>query len=262
VSTSNLLRCNIPADWLTEFGQCLYDWQGLETAILALFAAAASVWFLQKQINQAQAHHSDDIMRKHTAARLTLPLALAAVSEVVQNIANHVSDEFETYGPDGYSKSFDAILRDDGVRTNFSPISLQSDVLESFERFVESLDRAEDIRHVAELVATIQILLSRYNGFDLKQAAAQHNLSGLLLDAAKVKLLNEKIYNYARFVDGTSFGIVGVLTPSEAWDEIHEKAQSLVIRRQSPDIFFTELRRRIDGYKEHNISPWNEKFEG
>jgi hypothetical protein len=189
-----------------------------------------------------------------------VPLALAAISELVQTIANHGADEFETYGPDGLSKSFDAILRDDGVRKNFTPASLPRDVLQSLERFVESLDRSEDIRHVAELVASIQIMLSRYNGFDLKQAGTQRNLAGLLLDAGKVKLLNEKIYNYARFVDDSSFGIVGVMDEKAAWDEIHGQAQSLVFTRQSPDIFFPDFKRRIDGHKEHNTSPWNEKF--
>jgi hypothetical protein len=260
MSASGIVRCNIPTDWTSNFSQCLYDWQGLEAGVLALIAAIIGVVLLQGQIKQERVHRADDISRRHNAARLTLPLALAAVSELVDTIAEQVSDEFETYGPDGFSKSFDAILRDDGVRTKFEAVSLSSETLESFQSFVESLDRAEDIRHMAELVASIQILLSRYNSFDLKQPGARNNLAGLLIDAAKVKLLNEKIFNYARFVDDSSFGIVGVVAPEQAWDAIHGKAQSLVFHRQSPDVFFPDLQNRIDGYKEHAVSPWNEKF--
>jgi hypothetical protein len=113
---------------------------------------------------------------------------------------------------------------------------------------------------VAELVASVQILLSRFNDFDLTQPAAQQSLAGLLLDAAKVRLLTDKIYNYARFVDDSSFGIVGVLEPAAAWDQIHGKAQGLVFHRQSPDAYFPDLKERVDGYKEHNVSPWNERF--
>lgn len=229
--------------------------------MLALMAAGASIWFFQTQIRQAREHRADDISRRHNAARLTLPLALAAVSELVQTIANEVGDEFESFGPDG-SRTIEAILDKKSDRVRFEPTSLANEVLGSFEDFVASLDDKRDVRHVAELVASIQILLSRYNGFDLKQAGAQYNLAGLLLDAAKVKLLNEKIYNYARFVDDSSFGIVGVITPGKAWDEIHGKAQGLVFHRKSPNVFFPDLKARIDGYKGQNVSPWNEKFEG
>lgn len=255
------MTCGIPADWVSNLSQCLYDWQGLEAAILALVAAGVGVVFLQRQITQQQEHRADELSRRHNAARLTLPLALAAVSEVVQTIADEVAEEFESFGPDG-SRTIEAVLDKESDKDRFVPVSLPHEVLGSFEEFVASLDDGRDIRHVAELVASIQILLSRYNGFDLKQVAVQHNLAGLLIDAAKVKLLNEKIYNYARFVDNSSFGIVGVMSAGAAWDEIHTKAQGLVFRRKSPDIFFPDLKKRIDGYKEHDISPWNEKFEG
>lgn len=261
MSTSDLVRCDTPNDWEIAFTQCLYDWQSLEAAGLALLAAVASVWFVQKQIRQAQAHRADEISRRHNAARLTLPLTLSAVSELIQAIADEVCDEFESFNPDG-TRTIKAILGDDAEMIRFNPKTLPNDVLGSFESFVASLDKKQDIRHVAELVASIQILLSRYNGFDFRQAGAQHSLIGLLVDAAKVRLLTEKIYNYARFVDDSSFGIVGALTSAEAWDQIHGKALSLVFHRQKPDIFFADVKQQIDAYKEGDVSPWNEKFEG
>lgn len=254
------MTCGIPADWVNNFSQCLYDWQGLEAGVLALIAAGIGVLFLQQQITQQQEHRADDISRRHNAARLTLPLTLAAVSELVQTIADHVADEFDNFEPDG-RRTIEAVLDRESDRTTFDPVSLPNEVLGSFEDFVASLDRQEDIRHVAELVASIQILLSRYNNFDFKQAAVQLSLTGLLLDAAKVKLLNESIYNYARFVDDNSFGIVGVMRPADAWDEIHQKALGLLFHRERPEPFFPELKRRIDGYKERETTPWNEKFE-
>lgn len=191
---------------------------------------------------------------------MTLPLALAAVSELGQTIADHVADEFDNFEPEG-RRTIEAVLDKETDRTRFEPISLPHEVLGSFEDFVASLERPEDVRHVAELMASIQILLSRYNTFDFKQAAVQLSLVGLLLDAAKVKLLNEKIYNYARFVDESSFGIVGVTSFANAWDEIHRNATGLLFHRPRPEPFFPELKKRIDSYKKSNVSPWNEKFE-
>lgn len=261
VSASDVVTCDIPADWINAFSQCLYEWQGLEAAGLALLAAGASMWFVQRQIKQAQGHRADEITRRHNAARLTLPLALSAVTELVGKIADEVANEFEKYGPDGFAKAFEAHAEGKGDRLTFNPVAIPNEVLGSFEGFVASLAHAQDIRHVAELVASIQILLSRYNDFSLNQAGARLSLIGLLLDAAKVKLLNDKIFNYARFVDDSSFGVVGVITPAAAWDQIHGCAQSLVFLRDSPDIFFADLQERVQSYKEHNISPWIEKFE-
>jgi hypothetical protein len=217
------------------------------------------MWFVQRQIRQAQAHRADDISRKHNAARLTLPLTLAAISQLTQRIADEVASEFENFGPDG-TRTIQATLDEDKDRAKFDPISLPSEVLSSFEAFVASLDHGRDLRHVAELVASIQILIARFNDFDLKQAGPQHSLVSLLLDAAKVRLLNDKIYNYARFVDDSSFGIVGVISIAAAWDDIHRKAQGLIFLRASPDIFFADLKEQTDSYKEQSISPWNEKF--
>jgi len=257
---AQLVKCGIPADWASNFSQCLYEWQGLEAGALALLAAWFGVKYVQRQIRQAQEHRADEISRRHNAARLTLPLALAAISDLVQKVADDVAAEFEKYGPDGFSKTFDAIL-EGAPRSKFDPLTLPTDVIHSFEEFVASLENAKDIRHVAELMGSIQILLSRYNDFDLNGAGARLELVGLLLDAAKVKLLNDKIFNYARFVDNNSFGIVGVSSNSDAWDEIHGKSQSLVFFRDSPDAFFPDFRGRIEIFKEHQTSPWLEKFE-
>ena len=255
-----LVKCAIPSDWLSNFSQCLYDWQGLEGAGLALLAAGFSVWFVQRQIRLAQEHRADEISRRHNAARLTLPLTLAAVSELAQKIADDVADEFEKYGPDGFSKTFDAILEDGEPKSRFEPLALPTDVIGSFEEFVASLAEPHDIRHVAELMGSIQILLSRYSSFDLNQPGAKSGLADLLLDAAKVKLLNERIFNYARFVDDSSFGIVGVMKPADAWDQIHGSAQKLVFWRDSPDAFFPDFKTLIQTSKEQEISPWLEKF--
>ena len=256
-----LARCDVPADWAADFSQCLYEWQGLEAAGLAIVAAAIGAGLLLSQIKQAQNHREDEIARKHRAARLSLPLSLSAVSELVQSVSRELADEFEQYGPDGLNKSIDAVLDGRALRTRFEPVRLPSEVISSFERFVESLDRPADVRHVAELMASLQILVSRFNGFDVGGAGAKMGLVALLLDAGKVKLLNEKIFNYARFVDEGEFGIVGIMDPSEAWDEIHGAAQSLIFLRERPDVFFPDFRERIQGYKEHAVSPWNEKFE-
>lgn len=260
MSVVDHLQCDAPVDWVGDFSQCLFEWQGLEGAGLAVLAAVIGAGLLLKQIRQTQRHRDEEISRRHNAARLTLPLSLSAVTELLQRVADEVADEFEQYGPDGFNRTFDAIMEGRAPRTHFEPVALPNEVIGSFERFVESLKRASDIRHVAELMASAQILISRFNSFKLDDAGAKTGLVTLMLNAAKVKLLNEKIFNYARFVDDSEFGIVGVINQNAAWDEIHGAAQSLVFLRKQPDLFFPAYQEHIQGYKDHAISPWNEKF--
>ena len=260
MSTVGRLRCDVPADWASDFSQCLFEWQGLEGASLAVLAGVIGACLLLKQIRQTQRHRDEEISRKHNAARLTLPLSLSAVTELIQRVVDEVADEYEQYGPDGFSKTIEAIMNEKASRTHFEPVALPNEVIGSFERFVESLNRTSDVRHVAELIASLQILIARFNSYKVGGVGAKIALVGLMLDAAKVKLLNEKIFNYARFVDSSEFGIVGVIDPKDAWDEIHGAAQGLVFRREQPDVFFPDYQEHIQGCKDHDVSPWNEKF--
>ncbi len=135
-------------------------------------------------------------------------------------------------------------------------------MIAEIKAFVETLRGGKSVRHVGEMMSSIQILLSRFNGFDLKQSdeIVIHGLAGLLIDAAKVGLLNDKIYNYGRFVDG-KFAIVGRIADTEAWDMIHKKAEALIFARRIPDIFFELIKTRIERLKTEERSPWLEKFE-
>jgi hypothetical protein len=262
VSVTDRLQCDVPADWANDFSQCLFEWQGLEGGALALAAALIGSIFLWKQIQQSEKHRLIDLTRRHNAAKLTLPLALSFVSELCQSIATEIASELETYGPNGFDRTLDAILGDRAGRRRFDPVELPGSVIGGFEKFVETLSNPNDIKHVSELIASIQILCARYNGQDLQGAGARTNLESLLLDAATVKTLCDSMFNYARSVDHSSFGIVGVIASEEAWRRIQGSAQSLVFSRESPDFFFPAIQSLVSRYSEAGTSPWLEKFPG
>lgn len=260
MSRSDRLECDVPTDWTSDFSQCLFEWQGLEGGILALLAAGIGAILLWRQINQSNLHRKDDWNRKHTAAKLTMPLALSGVSEAVQKMADEIAGELETYQADGFERTLDSIL-DNGVeRKRFDAILIPADVVGTFERFVETLTNPIDIKHVSELVANLQILFSRFNDLNLQGAGARSSLESLLLDAATVKLLNDGMFNYARNIVEAPFGLVGAMSNKNAWLKIKGAAQSLVFARASPDFFFPAIHRKIDHYTKEDTSPWLEKF--
>lgn len=260
MSYTDRIQCAVPSDWMGDFSQCLYEWQGLEGACLALFAAYLSVKWIKKQINQDKAHHADEISRRHNATRLTLPLVLASIQELTQQSANEIAARLEANFDKRRGEQAGDCVDEIFASIPFPRIVLDSEVLTSLKEFVETLGNFQDIRHIAELVSSLQIYIARYNGYDPTHAAGELTLNSLMLDAAKIQLLTDAIYNYARFVDDESFGIVLDDGFKASWEKIHGKAQGLVFLRQRPDDFFPAFRDCIDRYKARYISPWNEKF--
>ena len=254
------LQCAVPSDWMGDFSQCLFEWQSLEGACIALIAAFLSIKWIKRQINQDKAHHADEISRRHNATRLTLPLALASIHELTQQSANEIAARLETYFEKKRKKDDGDWVDDAFSAIPFPRIALSTDILTAFKDFVETLRNLNDIRHIAELVASLQIFISRYNEYDPTHAAGELTLYSLMLDAAKIQLLTDTIYNYARFVDDEPFGIVSTDGFDKSWDEINGKALSLIFFRQRPDEFFPAFRDSIDRYKASGASPWNEKF--
>ena len=238
-------------------GSWLYDWQTLVAGTFALFAGR----FVWLQIRQAEKFHRDEINRHHNAARAVLPLALSAIGELCQSIVENIANQIEGFGENGSDTNWESFLAGEGSVKQFENLSISDDVIQAFQRFIETLTDKGNIRHVAELISNLQILLSRYNSLNLHQAGLIENLYGLLLDTAKVNLLNDRIFNYGRFVDDSQFSVIGTVSNIEAWDMIHRKAQDLVFLRKSPDLFFSRIYESIDRSKASGRSPWNEKFD-
>ncbi len=146
--------------------------------------------------------------------------------------------------------------------TRLEPISVPNNVITEMKEFVETLRGKQSVRHVAELMSSIQIMISRFNSFELDQGdeLVVLGLSDLLMDVAKVRFLNDKMYNYGRFADD-QFAVVGRIPHDEAWDEIHQRLKGFIFDRKIPEGFLNPFNEKIQRYKKEGRSPWIEKFE-
>lgn len=243
-------------------GQWLYDWQTLIAGVLALSAAVWAGKLLRQQIRQTEDFRRDEIAHRHNAARTVFPLTLSAIDELCREISEQIAHEIEV------RLDFDAALseasKQSAGRNRFEAISLSEGVIANVKGFVETIRNIKNIRHISELMSGIQILISRYNEFDLSRntVIVKIGLFELLIDVAKIGLLNDSIYNYSRFVDDENFSIVGEVSNADAWNMIHKKAEGLIFSRRIPDYYFGPIKGMIDRRKEGNNSPWIEKFEG
>lgn len=253
--------CRVPTSWISDPSLCLFEWQTLIGGLLAVGAAVVSVIFLKKQISQTEQLHEAELKRRHNAVRSTIPIALAAISDFCDAISTQLASAIEDRNEGDFEAAFDAAAAGRDKLTHFQQVQIPSEVILTMQAFVETLADNRNVKHMAELLSSLQVLQSRFNSFKLQQVAAVHNLHSLLLDTAKVKLLIDSIYNYGRFVDETSFSVVNSASIDDAWQAILGKAHGLIFTRPIPDIFFPELNELVSSYKINQVSPWNEKFE-
>ena len=234
-----------------------YYWQTLLGAGIALLGAWLTVRKIREQISESKLQRADEISRRNRAARVTLPLTLSAVAEIIDQAAQNMCDIRERFLPDGAAQSLESIMAEASIPDKFEPIKLPPEVLSSFEKFVETLDNPSEIKHVHELVASLQIVLSRYNSFDLKGAGVATSLERQLLAVARAKLLTDAMFSYAREPNAKDFSLMAN-SRTAIWDQIHASAQSLVFRRPSPDLYFGGFAEVIDHNKETDRDPWVE----
>jgi len=252
-----MVTCRVPSDWVQDISACWYDWQTLIGACLALAGAGLTIWMISEQVFESRRQREDEITRRHRAARVTLPLTLAAVSDVTSEIAKNVCNIREKFTPDEKGQTLEIILEEAAIPSQFEAVSLSPQALSSFEDFVETLDKPSDIAHVHELVASLQVLMSWYNSFDLHAASVATSLERLLLRAARVKLLTDIMFTYAREPNAKDFSLMSN-SRAVIWDELHKAAQSLVFGRPSPDLYFDGFKETIELCKNEDKSPWVE----
>jgi len=253
------LYCRIPSNWFADPSLCWLEWQTLIGGLLALLGAWLTVNAVRNQIKQAEIFRQDELRRRHIAARALLPQALSEISDYCQSIVVAVADEIEIRHF-GEQVNWAAELAPDGNPKILRSQQLPLSALSALQPFIETLNEKRDVRHVAELIASLQILASRYGCFNLHDANVVDNLYGRILDAAKVRMLTHSMFNYARFLDQNPFGVVGAIPQADVWDKIHGEAHGLLFSRKNCDQFFPEINRRIEGYKKRDYTPWNEKF--
>ena len=251
-----MVTCRMPEDWWSDISACWYDWQTLIAALLALSGAYLTIRKIRDQISQNERHRSDQLERDRRAARVALPLTLSSVSELVLEMADEIAQRFERFRSDSASVDGPLLVMNSGV-TTFEPVELRPEIIASFQSFVKMLEIDSDVRHVAALIAWLQILLARYRTFDPQHAAGEAALVSLLVDCGRVAYLNESMFSFARMSDKETFSVLN-LNLEESWDQILGRTHSLLFFRDSPDQMMVAANDLVDRMKRAKIDPWIE----
>jgi hypothetical protein len=207
-------------------GQWLYDWQTLVSGFLALIAAGVTVIYLKKQISLSEKQETDRLQRQHNAARVTLPLTLSGLCQVIEQMLM----ELHT------AKSDPNTFQLPAPPTN-AIIELQQIIL--------STDNSSITTPIAEIIREIQTLWVRVEALSNRGNPPHSHILLIsifdewIIQAAKIYALIESLFDYSRFEkqDG----------PKEvAW----ERVEAILMRMYVHD---EKLRAMIE--RNHNNSP-------
>ena len=226
--------------------------------MLALGAAWWAGRKIQQQIQQVDAFNQDQARRRLNGARVRLPAALSGLLKFSHETATSVGSAIERINVRPDNGHGLVILRADPKLDEFPYPSAD---LQALTEFVECLNDRDEEKHVAELIASLQVYAARYETQRRSESLSSESLHDLLLDSGKVKFLAEAIFNYARFADNASFAKVGTVTTEEAWRGIQTATLGLVFDRPVIDGFMQNIGQKVQRYIEHDISLWLEKFE-
>lgn len=190
MSMTDRLHCDVPADWINDFSQCLYEWQGLEGGGIALAAAGLGAWFLWRQIAQSDRHELERLQRQHLAVRATLPLTLSGLTESLKQMlwALH---------------AIKGDVNKNGFTTQFDPPNAPTQHVIELQSVIASTDKQRVIEPISEIIRQIQTLWSRVEVLknDREQrsrAGLELNIDDWIIQTAKIHALVESLFDYAR----------------------------------------------------------------
>jgi hypothetical protein len=174
----------------TELLERLFGWQTLLSGILALLAALATIYLLNKQITLAAKQEAERRARRARAIRSTLPLALSEMTGLTYKIvadlrAIGASNQQETLA--------NAIRNHEFSEPNAETISI-------LKEMIDFSDSDIAIRALTEIISETQILFANIRSpKDSKDlSVTRHNLKSYVCRAIKIHSLASILFPYAR----------------------------------------------------------------
>jgi alcohol dehydrogenase class IV len=174
----------------TELLERLFGWQTLLSGILALLAALATIYLINKQITLAAKQEADRRARRARAIRSTLPLALSEMTGLTHKIVADLS-AIAASNPQGTLAN--------AIR-NYEFSEPSSETISILKEMIEFSDSNIAVKVLAEIISEMQILFANLRSpKDHKDiSVTRHNLRSYACRAIKIHSLASILFSYAR----------------------------------------------------------------
>jgi hypothetical protein len=183
-------QCRVPVDWYLDFSQCLFEWQGIVGAVLAMLAAGASIIVLRAQIAQSEKHEKNRLRRQQNSARATLPLTLSGIGERLRAMLLALRDARLQ-------------LKTERVVDVFELPDVPSEHIAELQAVIATTDEPSVVEPISEIIREIQTLWARVDVLtdtreQRRNAGLEINIEEWIIQTAKIHALIESLFEYAR----------------------------------------------------------------
>ncbi|GGJ25281.1 hypothetical protein [Neoroseomonas lacus] len=177
-------------DWggWAAFGKWLKDWQTLVSGVAAVLAAGCSVYFLSKQIRQADWHERARQRRRFAAARAILPLTLSQACDYAEMAIRELAPLVPA-------------ARMAPVPVNFSRPEPPPELVASLERMIEATDDPALIVVLSEIIIEMQVVAANIRQLvtvGRARTTDAQNIQAYMARAATIYARAEHLFPYAR----------------------------------------------------------------
>lgn len=200
--------CRAPKDWILDSSQCLYEWQTLLGTFAAVAVGVTTVWYLRRQIRQAEETSSTLRKAKLQVARAKLPMASSAT-------AAHAKRCIEAL--DIIEPSITAHAR---VAPPIAMAPFPDAAEETFDAFLAATDDENGLFSVAAIYAEQQVLAARMEDMHLNPSEHSLAIDYYYLQPIVMHALAMNLLAYGR----REAAIVSKI----GWDDIKSSARSLL----------------------------------
>jgi hypothetical protein len=165
VNFTDHARCMVPANWWSDPSQCLYEWQSLLGGVLAVLAAGATIYFMRKQMQQAERHKQEELTSARDQMRQVeqqeAERKASAVTEMNKVVASYAKFMCDFIRKKGYDQELCKVCSMHGQGFGVSPfyVSYNLDEIDSFSNLIMNVGvlPIEKVEKVMEFSARCQI---------------------------------------------------------------------------------------------------------
>jgi hypothetical protein len=206
-------------------------YQTLVTGLLAFVGAAATVWYLRRQIKQVDDIEALQRSRDNYAARSILPIALSSICEYAEDSIRALNE----FDPEEHDAS------------RFSLPHLPPDLIEPLRECIRYSDQPQ-AKQIADLLNWLQVQNTRQRGLQsdlmrksLNRIISHHDVDKAIIDAADLYVYASRLFDYGRRpeegdkIKPTLREVTTALAVSGIWDHDRPKMQEyLRLTRSAP----------------------------
>lgn len=188
MSITDRLQCATTSVWMSDFSQCLFEWQTLISGFLAVFLATIGSILLYRQIKQVERHEGERRERRFAAARATLPLALSEITLFARQMVTWLGTR-STQIPGNVSAGQIS-----------SPPVVSERLVANLQGFIEAAHNPVVVDCVCEIIREIQTLSARAESLQMTvgMIGIQQNIDEYIVQSARLHVIAGNLFEFAR----------------------------------------------------------------